>query len=115
MHGRTLGRGSAAFILAALGVLAALVPIRVQAAPSAAAWTSNGATACQKFLPPAIAAAIMTKPGVYKTLSPQSCSYGSDAGSITITLKAVSPQSFAAFEKYLIDPRPLAGVGDKAF
>ena len=51
-----------------------------------------------------------------KTLSAQSCSVRNTKadGSLTITLKDITPQSFHSFRDYLSDPQPLAGVGDSA-
>ena len=86
------------------------------AAPAANAWTANGATACDRYLTPAIVAEILKNPaGHSKPTSAWSCSYEtSDDSSIGITLMAVGTAGLDAHLKYLVDPAPLAGVGDKA-
>ena len=95
--------------------LTAVIPTEnARAASSAAEWVANGATGCQKFLTPDVTSAIMTKPGMFTTLSPQSCSYKANNGSIAITLTQTSMAAFAARQEFLADPKPLAGVGDKA-
>ncbi len=80
-------------------------------------WTSLGATACAKYLTPDVVGAILSQPaGPAKTLSQQACSVTSNdqGGSITITLTSAGAAAFDAYLKYLSDPQPLAGVGDKA-
>jgi hypothetical protein len=81
------------------------------------AWVNNGADACAKYLTQDVVAAVLTDPtGNSKVLSPQACSYSTadSGGSITITLSAAGPEAFDAYQKYLVDPVPLPGVGDKA-
>ena len=81
------------------------------------AWIANGATACEKYLTPGVVAEILTNPaGQSKTLSAQSCTYetADNSGSISITLTNAGPSAFDAYQQYLADPVPLAGVGDKA-
>jgi hypothetical protein len=84
-------------------------------AATPAQWVTNGGTACQKILTTEITGTILGGKGTVKMLSPQSCDYGTEMGHIAITLKVITPQSFDAFMQYLVDPQPLAGVGDKAF
>jgi len=87
------------------------------AAPAASAnWTANGATACDRYLTPAVVAEILKNPaGHGKPTSAWSCAYEtSDYGNINITLMAVGAAGLDAHLKYLADPTPLAGVGDKA-
>jgi hypothetical protein len=84
---------------------------------AADAWVNNGAHACERYLSHEDVAAILTNPeGASKALSVQACSYSTsdDAGSITITLLNAGPSAFDAYQKYLVDPQPLPGVGDKA-
>jgi hypothetical protein len=83
----------------------------------AGAWIKNGAEACNKYLTQDVLAALLTTPaGESKVLSPQACSYttADSGGTITITLTEAGPAVFDAFQKYLVDPVPLPGVGDKA-
>jgi hypothetical protein len=49
-------------------------------------------------------------------LSAQACSYTTidSAGTISITLTNGGPPTYDAFQKYLVNPEPLPGVGDKA-
>lgn len=81
------------------------------------AWTNNGATACQRFLTRDVVSAILSNPeGASKALSVQACTFESQdsGGTISITLTVAGPAEFEAYQKYLVDPKPLAGVGDKA-
>jgi hypothetical protein len=81
------------------------------------AWIANGATACDRYLSRDVVAAILTNPsGSAKTLSAQACSYTTNdsAGTITITLTNAGPAAFDEYQKYLVNPEPLQGVGDKA-
>jgi hypothetical protein len=81
------------------------------------AWMQNGASACGKYLSHDLVAAILSNPtGTSKTLSSQACSFTSadSGGSISITLTNAGPAAFEAYQKYLVDPVPLPGVGDKA-
>jgi len=83
----------------------------------AGGWIANGAGACDRYLKPDRVAAILNNPaGANKTLSPQACSYNTtdSGGTITITLTDAGPAAFDAYQKYLVDPQPLPGVGDKA-
>jgi hypothetical protein len=80
-------------------------------------WTANGAGACDRYLKPDVVAAILNNPaGANKTLSAQACSYSTSdsGGAITITLTSAGPLAFDAYQKYLVNPQPLPGVGDKA-
>lgn len=81
------------------------------------AWVNNGAHACERYLSHDVVAAILNNPdGASKALSVQACSYSTsnNAGSIAITLSNAGPSAFDAYQKYLADPQPLQGVGDKA-
>ena len=87
-----------------------------QAAPSNG-WIANGATACDKYLTPDVVAAILSHPaGKTKRLSGQACTFESNdsGGNISITLSNAGSAAFDQYQQYLVDPRPLAGVGDKA-
>jgi len=79
-------------------------------------WVANGATACEKYLTPDFAGQIFANPaGHAKQLSAQACSFEApDFASISITLIAGGPSVFDAHQKYLVDPVPVSGVGDKA-
>jgi hypothetical protein len=80
-------------------------------------WIANGAGACDRYLGRDVVAAILKSPaGANKTLSPQACSYSTSdsGGTITITLTNAGPLAFDAYQKYLVNPQPLPGVGDKA-
>jgi hypothetical protein len=80
-------------------------------------WINNGAGACDKYLTQDVVAAVLTTPtGKSKALSTQACSFTTDdsGGSISITLTEAGPAAFDAFQKYLVNPVPLPGVGDKA-
>ena len=80
-------------------------------------WIANGAIACDKYLTPDVVAAILSHPaGQAKRLSGQACTFESSdsGGSISITLSNAGPAAFDQYQQYLVDPRPLAGVGDKA-
>jgi hypothetical protein len=83
----------------------------------AGAWIANGAQACERYLRQDVVAAILTDPsGASKTLSAQACSYTTtdSARTISITLTNGGPSTYDAFQKYLVNPEPLPGVGDKA-
>lgn len=88
------------------------------AAPSGGGdFASHGGDACGKYLTPDVVSAILNgTPGPAKKLSPQGCSVTTtdDAGSISITLTSATPQAFDAYQKYLSNPTPLSGVGDRA-
>jgi hypothetical protein len=80
-------------------------------------WQNNGAHACEKYLTRDVVASILSVPeGTSKTLSVQACAFstGDSGGSITITLSNAGPAAFDAYQKYHVDPQPLAGVGDRA-
>jgi len=84
---------------------------------SAASFANGGGDACAKYLTPEIIARIIgtaTRPA--KKLSVQACSVETtDAGgTITITLNAADAATFKAYQQYLPNPQPLAGVGDQA-
>ncbi len=90
-----------------------------RAAPSSATgayWIANGATACDTYLTTAVVAGILKKPaGHTKKLSPQACAYETaDFASISITLMGGGTTSLDLHMKYLVDPVPVAGIGDKA-
>ncbi len=81
------------------------------------AWIANGASACDHYLTHDVVAAILTNPtGAVKTLSAQACAYATtdSAGRIGITLANAGPAAFDQYQKYLVNPQPLPGVGDKA-
>jgi hypothetical protein len=87
------------------------------ASGSGSGFANGGGLACEKYLTPDVIAAILNgAPGERKKLSPQSCSVTTtdDAGNLTITLTNATPQGFDAYQKYLVDPQPLSGVGDRA-
>jgi hypothetical protein len=89
-------------------------PVEIHGAGS---WIANGAGACNRYLSHGVVAAILNNPaGANKTLSPQACSYSTSdsGGTITITLTNAGPLAFDAYQKYLVNPQPLPGVGDKA-
>jgi len=79
-------------------------------------WPNNGAIACEKYLTPDFVGQIFKNPaGHAKKLSAQGCSFETpDFASINITLSSAGPAVFAAHQKYLSNPVPLSGVGDKA-
>lgn len=79
-------------------------------------WIANGATACDTYLTTAVVAEILKNPaGHTKKLSPQACAYETaDFASISITLMPGGTTGLDLHMKYLADPVPLAGVGDKA-
>ena len=84
---------------------------------SAASFANGGGDACAKYLTPEIIARIIgtaTRPA--KKLSVQACSVETtDAGgTITITLNSANATTFKAYQQYLPNPQPLAGVGDQA-
>lgn len=84
---------------------------------AAGAWITHGATACDRYLTSDVVAAILTNPaGTTKTLSAQSCSYATSngGGTLTITLSNAGPAAFDDYQKYLTNPVPLPGIGDKA-
>jgi hypothetical protein len=105
--------------LAVLGVCSACSKTAVPGAGTAGGdtWINNGAHACERYLNSDFVASILTTAdGASKPLSGQACSYVTrDAGgSITITLSNAGPAAFDAYQKYLVDPQPLSGVGDRA-
>lgn len=80
-------------------------------------FASLGGGACAKYLTPDVVGAILSQPaGPPKTLSSQACNVTAtdNSGSIAITLNDAGSQSFDAYLKYLSNPQPLPGVGDKA-
>lgn len=80
-------------------------------------FASRGGDACGKYLTPDIVSSILNGPTTpAKKLSPQGCNVTTvdNAGTISITLTAATPQAFDAYQKYLSNPTPLAGVGDRA-
>jgi hypothetical protein len=81
-------------------------------------WAANGATACEKYLTPDVVAAIWIHPGGHVKAGDDdhSCGYQSDNSgrSIAIMLANDGPDSFNGGYKYLVNPVPLANVGDKA-
>lgn len=84
---------------------------------SGTSFANAGGDACAKYLTPEIVTRILgtaTRPA--KKLSAQACSVETtDAGgTITITLNAANAATFKAYQKYLPNPQPLAGVGDQA-
>jgi hypothetical protein len=82
---------------------------------SGSGWIADGATACAKYLTPDVVAEILTHPaGHTKQLSAQACSYVNPDGNIDITLSNGGLATFEDYQKYLVEPVPLAGVGDKA-
>lgn len=90
--------------------------VSTTASATGANWTANGATACDTFLTPTIVAGILKNPtGHTKKLSPQACTFETtDFASISITLMPSGTTGLDLHMKYLVDPVPLAGVGDKA-
>jgi hypothetical protein len=86
-------------------------------AKATASFASGGAGACDKYLTSDVLTRIIgSDADERKVLSAQSCTVRSTKtdGSLTITLKDITPQSFHAFRDYLSDPQPLPGVGDSA-
>ena len=80
-------------------------------------WIHNGAGACERYLSLDVVAAILANPTeTIKTRSSQACSYTTtdSGGTITITLSNAGPSAFDAYQKYLDNPVPLSGIGDKA-
>jgi hypothetical protein len=87
------------------------------ASKSNSSFETLGAGACDKYLTADVVRKILgTDVDERKVLSAQSCTVRNKAtdGSLTITLKAISSQSFHAFRAYLDNPQPLPGVGDSA-
>jgi hypothetical protein len=83
----------------------------------ASAWIANGATACDRYFTHDVVSMILTNPaGATKTLSTQACSYetSDSGGTLTITLTNAGPAVFDDYQKYLVNPESLPGVGDKA-
>ncbi len=82
-----------------------------------ASFENGGAAACDKYLTADVVKKILgTDVDERKMLSAQSCEVRNTAsgGSLTITLKGITPGSFHAFRDYLSSPEPLPGVGDSA-
>ncbi len=80
-------------------------------------FVSGGGDACAKYLTPDVIAKILNAPvRAPEVLSPNSCTVKrmDHAGSITITLFTSPAESFQSSLKNLVDPTPLAGVGDDA-
>jgi hypothetical protein len=79
-------------------------------------WVANGASACEKYLTPDFVGQIFKNPaGQAKKRGVQGCGFETpDFASISITLAAGGPSVFDAHQKYLTNPVPLDGVGDKA-
>ncbi|MDQ2931281.1 MAG: hypothetical protein M3Y05_10755 [Gemmatimonadota bacterium] len=87
------------------------------AASRHASFGSGGAKACDKYLTTDVVKKVLgTDVDERKELSSQACTVRntSTGGSLTITLKTITPGSFHAFRDYLSDVKPLPGVGDSA-
>ncbi|MGH8212610.1 MAG: hypothetical protein ACREPP_05195 [Rhodanobacteraceae bacterium] len=86
------------------------------AAADTQGWIANGATACDKYLTPDFVGQIFkSSAGHSKKLGAQGCQFEApDFASISITLAAGGLAVFDAHQKYLDNPTPLPGVGDKA-
>lgn len=82
-----------------------------------ATFAAAGAGACDKYLTPDVFKAIVgADADERKVLAAWACTVKStkSGGSLTITLKDITPQSFHAFRAFLDNPQNLAGVGDSA-
>jgi hypothetical protein len=86
----------------------------VHAAAATSAWTANGATACAKYLTPAVTAAIVNGPvNPPKQTGPNMCS----AHPLYLTLKVMDGGA-AAFRQQMpmiADAHPIGGIGDAAY
>jgi hypothetical protein len=84
----------------------------VRAASSGSAWIANGATACEKYLTPAVTAAILrTPPGHAQRADANSC----NAYPIYIGLKVTSVAVFRQQLPLIAFAHPISGIGDAAF
>ncbi|MGH6739466.1 MAG: hypothetical protein ACREDY_10650 [Bradyrhizobium sp.] len=95
---------------------AALCSTSTHAANAASTWIANGGTACNRFLTPDVVGKIFKNPaGESKKSTEQGCRFETpDFAMISITLTAGGPAVLDAHMKYLDNPLPLSGVGDKA-
>lgn len=111
-------RGRAATVIALLAlVVGCSKPSSANATPvTDQDWVANGATACEKYLTPDFVGQIFKNPaGQAKKHGVQGCGFETpDYSSLSITLTAGGPSVFDAHQKYLTNPVPLDGVGDKA-
>jgi hypothetical protein len=79
-------------------------------------WTSNGATACDKYLTPDVVAAILLAPaGHVSPNGKQSCGFQGAYASIWITLKVQDIDVFRLEVPRIVGTNPLPGVGDDAY
>jgi hypothetical protein len=75
-------------------------------------WTTNGGSACEKYLTPEVVAAILVNPaGRPERLDPQSC----HTGAIYISLKVADIDVFRQEVPRVALAHPMAGVGDGAY
>lgn len=75
-------------------------------------WIDNGATACEKYLTPAVVATILRNPaGQPHRVDAHTC----NAGPIYITLKVADIDVFRAEMPRIYGAHPISGVGDSAF
>lgn len=79
-------------------------------------WTSNGATACDKYLTPDVVAEILTYPaGHVSPNGEHSCGFQGAYASIWITLNLQDIDVFRAERPRIVGTHPLSGVGDDAY
>ena len=75
-------------------------------------WMTNGATACEKFLTPDVAGAILARPG---GAAQKDDAHSCHLGPIYISLSAHSLDVFRLEIPHVALTHPLSGVGDAAY
>jgi hypothetical protein len=101
-------------LVAALCAAALVLRGSAHAATATSAWMANGATACAKYLTPAVTAAIVNgSVNAPKQTGPNMCS----AHPLYITLTVMNGGA-AAFRQQMpriADAHPIGGIGDAAY
>ena len=98
-------------LAAVLAILAFTAPA-LAASGSGSAWTTNGATACEKYLTPDVVAAILRNPaGKPRRLDANSC----NVGPIYITLIVADIDVFRLEIPRILGSHPISGFGDGAY
>ena len=93
-------------------VLAVAAFIAPMPAAGGGAWIDNGATACEKYVTPDVAAAILRAPaGHPRRLDAASC----NVGPIYITLKVADIDVFRPEVPRIFGAHPIGGIGDGAY
>ena len=98
--------------IVALGVMLGFAPHPALAATTAADWSANGGTACEKYLSPAVTDAILNShAGPPKRTDPTSC----NSYPIYVRLLPANVASFRSQMPRIAGAHPISGIGDAAY